>query len=151
MFVNLQNNCLIVVDRVKHIFKLSQGEYVAPERIEQIYSQSPLINQIFVDGSSLCSYPVALVVPNAESLSQTLNSIGHKSAALRNHSFQTCSQPKMSNNEDSKNIYFKGKHVSFAELCSYSEAEQVILDDIIQLGKTAGLNGFEQVNKPMLT
>lgn len=51
---------------LSQIFKLSQGEYVAPTKIEAIYNDMPEIEQIFLHGSSTESKLVAVVVPADE-------------------------------------------------------------------------------------
>lgn len=37
------NGSIKIIDRSKNIFKLSQGEYIAPEKIEQIMTLSAMI------------------------------------------------------------------------------------------------------------
>ena len=57
---------LQIIDRAKHIFKTSLGEYIAPEKIEAIYMQHPALAQCFVYGDGLKSKLVGIVVPNPE-------------------------------------------------------------------------------------
>ncbi|XP_064129018.1 long-chain-fatty-acid--CoA ligase 1 isoform X5 [Loxodonta africana] len=64
----LPNGTLKIIDRKKHIFKLSQGEYIAPEKIENIYIRSEPVAQVFVHGESLQSFLIAIVVPDVETL-----------------------------------------------------------------------------------
>ncbi|CAA6672925.1 unnamed protein product [Spirodela intermedia] len=59
---------LKIIDRKKNIFKLSQGEYVAVENLENIYILVPEIDSIWVYGNSFESFLVAVVNPNQAAL-----------------------------------------------------------------------------------
>ena len=66
----MPNGSIKIIDRVKNIFKLAQGEYISPEKLENVYLLSPYIQMIHVHGDSLQSYLVAIVVPDFEVLAK---------------------------------------------------------------------------------
>ena len=55
-------NALKVIDRKKNIFKLSQGEYVAPDKLQTYYKTTKGIADMFVYGDSYKSALVAVIV-----------------------------------------------------------------------------------------
>ncbi|GFP82566.1 long chain acyl-coa synthetase 4 [Phtheirospermum japonicum] len=59
---------LKIVDRKKNIFKLSQGEYVAVENLENVYGLVPDIDTIWVYGNSFESFLVAIVNPKQQAV-----------------------------------------------------------------------------------
>lgn len=58
------NMSLKIIDRRKNIFKLSIGEYIAPEKIENILVNNDYISQVYIYGDSMESSIVALIIPN---------------------------------------------------------------------------------------
>jgi len=55
---------LKIIDRKKNIMKIACGEYVAPEKIENVYITHPLISEAFVDGKSTEEYVIGFFVPD---------------------------------------------------------------------------------------
>lgn len=62
--IDPSNKGLKIIDRVKEIFKLSQGEYIAPAKLEGMYAKCPLVAQICIYGNSEKSSIIAIVVVN---------------------------------------------------------------------------------------
>lgn len=60
------NGAIKLIDRKKNLFKLSQGEYISPDKLENIYSKSLFVAQMLVHGHSTESYLVAVVVPDPD-------------------------------------------------------------------------------------
>jgi long-chain acyl-CoA synthetase len=67
---------LMVTDRKKEIFKLSNGKFIAPQIIENIFKESPIIDQIMVVGEHE-KFASALISPNFKYFEdwKTLNKI----------------------------------------------------------------------------
>jgi len=102
-----------IIDRSKNIFKISLGEYIAPEKLENIFVQSQWVAQNFGHGDSLKSCLVGVVVPDFEILQPWAKEKGHKHA----------DNPK--------------------ELCKDPEIAKMILDDMNKKGKENKIRGFE--------
>lgn len=60
-----EDGTLSVIDRRKNIIKLDHGEYIALEKLESVYGNSPFVspNGVCVYADPFSSYPVALVLP----------------------------------------------------------------------------------------
>jgi long-chain acyl-CoA synthetase len=79
------NGCVTIVDRKKQLFKLLQGEYVSPEKVEGIAAKSPLVGQIWVCGSSMEACVVAVIVPSDEAIKK----YGGKEAACQSSELES--------------------------------------------------------------
>jgi len=66
-------NGLKIVDRVKEIFKLSQGEYIIPAKLESVYSKSIYVSQIMIYGNSTKNKIIGIIIPDKKKCAEELN------------------------------------------------------------------------------
>lgn len=65
-----------IVDRKKNIFKLQQGEYVAAEKVENVYMKGTYLAEIFLHGESTETFCICMGVPNKKALQELAASKG---------------------------------------------------------------------------
>jgi len=112
------HNSLKILDRVKNLFKLSHGEYIAPEKLENVLIKSKYVQQIFVHGESIESYIIAIIVPKKEAVIDFLKTKGINATEEDVH-----------------------KHYDDKELL------EAIVKDMETLGRSNDFKGFEVVKK----
>jgi long-chain acyl-CoA synthetase len=79
------------LNRKKNIFKLAQGEYIAPEKIENVYAKCKFVGQCFIYGDSFNSSLVAVVSVDPDVLKSWAASEGIKGGDLR----ELCNNPRV--------------------------------------------------------
>jgi long-chain acyl-CoA synthetase len=117
-----QGNVLILIDRIKNLFKLSQGEYVAPDKVQLILVNSKYVNQIFLDGESKYSYAVALIYPELKECIKFLK-------------------------ENKKLGDIDYDKITYDDLIGNKDMEDEIVKDCDIVGRKSGLKGFELPKK----
>ncbi|KAM7481378.1 hypothetical protein LguiB_005961 [Lonicera macranthoides] len=81
---------LKIIDRKKNIFKLAQGEYIAPEKIENVYAKCKFVSQCFIYGDSFNSSLVAVISVDPDVLKDWAASEGINNEDLG----QLCKDPR---------------------------------------------------------
>lgn len=128
------NGTLKIIDRKKHIFKLSQGEYIVPEKIENIYIKSQFVEQVFVHGESL-------------KVRSKIFSFTFEKAQRFVFSFQSCVVAIVVPDVEVVKQWATENNIpgTLTVLCNNQEVKHLILNDMISYGKEFGLKSFEQV------
>ncbi|GAY44880.1 hypothetical protein CUMW_085290 [Citrus unshiu] len=127
----LPNGVVKIIDRKKNLIKISQGEYVALEYLENVYCVAPIIEDIWVYGDSLKSMLVAVVVPCEEDTKKWAYSNGHAGSFL-----ELCSLVQLQN-------------YILSELKSAAERNKVIFANW-DTGCFSLLRGFEHIKGVIL-
>ncbi|KAI0664918.1 acetyl-CoA synthetase-like protein [Cubamyces menziesii] len=126
--VGMLDDCLRlkIIDRVKNIMKLAQGEYVALENVENVYSGSPLVAQLYVHGDSLQSYLIAVVVPDPVQFATLVSRVKGKPVSPTDLAV-------------------------LGEATKDPQVNAAVLAELSKQAKKHGLKGFEQVRRIYLT
>jgi long-chain acyl-CoA synthetase len=127
------NGSVKIIDRSKNIFKLSQGEYIAPEKIEGVYVLSPWIAQSLIYGDSLKNCTVGIVVPDFDNAKKWATTNG-KYLILTNLT-----------------RFILGKPVEIASILLDPDFKKVIMDDMQHLSAKNKLSGLEKPRDIYLT
>ncbi|CAI5760260.1 unnamed protein product [Candida verbasci] len=116
-----------IIDRVKNFYKLAQGEYVTPEKIENLYlTTNSIITQIYTHGDSLKTFLVGIVgidpmnikkylqalkihdIPNFKSNEEMLEFINKREVKTRILlNFNSNLSDKLNGFEKIQNLYFE--------------------------------------------
>lgn len=89
----LPNGSLKIIDRKKNIYKLQQAEYVAPEKVENIYCRCKYVAEAFLYGDSMREYNVGIIHPSLEQLPTVAKTLGIAEADVE----KLCQDPRVVN------------------------------------------------------
>ncbi|KAK7208553.1 hypothetical protein BZA70DRAFT_54060 [Myxozyma melibiosi] len=115
-----------IIDRVKNFFKLAQGEYVAPERIENQYlAACDLVSTVFVHGDSVQTFLIGVLGINPETFAPFASGI-------------------LKRQIDPMDLH------QLAAACEEREVRVAVLKEFELIAAKAKLQGFEKVKNLIL-
>ncbi|SAM85910.1 related to Long-chain-fatty-acid--CoA ligase 6 [Ustilago bromivora] len=90
-------NRVKIIDRVKSLLKLSQGEYVAIDNLSEFYGQNPLAAQLLVHGDSFRDYLIGISVPEPTTFAPLASKILGSTITADNLAAmeEACREPKV--------------------------------------------------------
>ncbi|CAK9143170.1 unnamed protein product [Ilex paraguariensis] len=121
-----RNGSMKIVDRKKNIFKLSQGEYVAVENLENVYGLVPDIEMVYLPTACACMYT-------------------YMSIWIYGNSFESFLVAVVNPHEQAIKCWAEENGVSedFHSLCENPKVKEYIIGELKRVGKEKKLKGFE--------
>ncbi|KAJ3354843.1 long-chain fatty acid-CoA ligase [Entophlyctis luteolus] len=119
-----QDGTITLIDRKKNLVKLSNGEYIALEKLEASYRMSKYIFNLIVHADPEKSYPIAIVMPIEKEIRSLAKSI---------------------------NPQIDADSCDYKELCNRSDIIAVILDSMKEIAKSVNMKPAEIVRHVVLS
>ena len=115
-----------IIDRVKNVLKLAQGEYISPERIENVYlSHLSFLSQAYVHGDSVQTFLVAIFGVLPETFAPFASKVLGQTIAAA----------------DSQAI---------AAACKHEKVRTAVVKELDRVGRKNGFAGYERVRNVYL-
>ena len=111
-----ENNEIILTERIKDLYKTSNGKYIAPQMIETRMTEDKFIDQIAVIGDER-KFVSALIVPNFEILKEY----------AREHHISYDSVEELVKNKDIHDFIFGRIELLQAQFTSYEKIKKITL------------------------
>ncbi|KAL7669062.1 hypothetical protein ACOME3_009731 [Neoechinorhynchus agilis] len=122
-------NCVSIVERKNEIFKLSQGEFIVPNKVESIYQLCDIVHQCLVYGESMRNFTVAIIVPEKE--------------ILLKYAYKQNLISKIELNQ----IKSSSASSAFVRLCKNKEINGMVISILNAQAAISQLNGFERAKR----
>ncbi|KAJ3070183.1 long-chain fatty acid-CoA ligase [Podochytrium sp. JEL0797] len=120
------NGTISIIDRKKNLVKLSNGEYIALEKLESNYKVSQYVQNICVYADPEQSYAIAIIQPVEKELRRLAGEL-NKTPGL--------------------DVDF----LDFAEICGREDVRAAVLESLKGVAKAVGLKGAEIPGQVLLT
>lgn len=115
-----------IIDRVKNVLKLAQGEYISPERIENVYlSHLSFLSQAYVHGDSMQTFLVAILGVLPETFAPFASKVLGDTIAATDLQ-------------------------AIAAACKHEKVRAAVLKELDRVGRKNSFAGFERVRNAYL-
>ena len=115
-----------IIDRKKNVIKLSQGEFVALEKLEEEYGNSKYFDSLFIYANPLWSFVSAVVVPS-------------QLFYLRRLQSSSSSSPSSNQPISEENI----NEETMKKICEDPDSSRLVLKELVGIGLTNSFKSYE--------
>jgi len=124
----------------QNIMKLSQGEYVALEKLENAYSACPIVQQLYVHGDSLQDHLIGILVPEPPTLvALAERALGKDDPRVKHIAIDPANPAVLNLSPETR--------VRLQELAAEPKVATAIQEMLNAYGKKLQLRGFEFVKR----
>lgn len=131
----LADGTLRIIDRRKDCFKLENGEYIAPGRIEAALLASSFVETLCIVGNSSRNYLIGLLVPKRAAVLKLARDLGILGNQKETPVQQVLNAPRVDDNNLDEG--------EWRRIFEHERLRKAVLQDLARVGNTLGLPRVE--------
>ncbi|KAL5520350.1 hypothetical protein ACEPAG_9574 [Sanghuangporus baumii] len=138
---------LSLIDRIKNLVKLHNGEYIALERLESIYKSCNFVSNICVHATQEATHPIAIIIPHEAHLRQELS----RSSSVSSSASSTASGSSGNSSRTTNGKISDKADKPLHDLCEDEDVKRMVLKACNDAGKKNGFKPMELLQAVVLT